>query len=59
VIKTIYVQGTPHLVNVQRKYRTMWVAAGVFLGIRIEVKARSEAEVVAAWQRAAEACQRL
>ena len=56
--RTIDVMGTPQKVNVQRKYRAVWIAVGDFVGKRIEVKEKTEADVVAAWQRAAEACQR-
>ena len=41
--------------NVQRKYRSVWIAVGDYRGARIEVKGRTEAQAVAAWQRAAEA----
>ena len=39
--------------NVQRKYRSVWIAAGEYRGERIEVKEKTEGEAVAAWQRAA------
>ena len=50
--RTIEVLGTPHGVNVQRKYKTVWIAVGEYAGRRIEVKARSESDAVAAWREA-------
>ena len=52
-MRTVYVLGSPHQINVQRKWKTVWIASGDYAGRRIEVKGRSEAAVVAAWQRAA------
>jgi len=53
--RTIDFAGKPQEVNVQRKYRAMWIAVGDYRGARIEVKGKTDAQVVAAWQRAAEA----
>jgi hypothetical protein len=52
--RTVYVLGTPQEINVQRKWKTVWIASGDYAGKRIEVKGRTEEEVVAAWQRAAQ-----
>ena len=54
--RTIDLSGKPQEVNVQRKYRSVWIAAGDYMGARIEVKGKTEAQVVAEWQRAAQAC---
>jgi hypothetical protein len=56
--RTVYVLGAPQQINVQRKWKTVWIASGNYAGKRIEVKRRTEAAVVAAWQRAAEAATR-
>lgn len=50
--------GVPQQINVQRKWKTVWIASGNYAGKRIEVKRRTEAAVVAAWQRAALAASR-
>jgi hypothetical protein len=55
VTRTIDVLGTPQKINVQRKWKSVWIASGDYLGKRIEVKGRTEVGVVAAWQRAARA----
>jgi len=49
VTRTIDVLGKPHDVNVQRKYKSVWIAVGEFQGRRIQVKERTETEAVAAW----------
>lgn len=51
--RTIDLSGKPQEVNVQRTYRSVWIAVGEYKGERIEVRDRSEADVIAAWQRAA------
>ena len=53
--RTIEVLGKPHPVNVQRKYRSVWVAAGEYKGRRIEVAERTEGGAMAAWVAAAQA----
>jgi hypothetical protein len=52
------VLGIPQEINVQRKWKTVWIASGDYAGKRIEVQRRTEAAVVAAWQRAARAVKR-
>jgi hypothetical protein len=47
--RTIYLSGKAHDVNVQRKYKSVWLAVGEWMGRRIEVKERSEEAAVAAW----------
>ena len=47
--RTIELQGKPHEVNVQRKYKSVWIAVGEFQGRRIQVKERTETQAVAAW----------
>jgi len=49
VTRTIDVLGKPHEVNVQRKYKSVWIAVGEFQGRRIQVTERTETEVVVAW----------
>ena len=56
--RTVYVLGIPQQINVQRKWKTVWIASGDYAGKRIEVQRRTEAGVVAAWQRAARAVKR-
>jgi hypothetical protein len=51
--RTIIVSGRRVNVNVQRKYKSVWVVAGDHMGRRIEVKERSEGEALAAWLGAA------
>ena len=41
--------GKPHELNVQRKYKSVWIAVGEFQGRRIQVTERTETEVVVAW----------
>ena len=47
--RTIHVLGKPQEINVQRKYKSVWVAVGEYLGRRIQVQERSENEAMAAW----------
>jgi hypothetical protein len=49
VTRTIDVLGKPQEINVQRKYKSVWVAVGEYRGRRIEVQERSENEAMAAW----------
>jgi hypothetical protein len=49
VTRIIQLSGRPQEINVQRKYKSVWVAAGEYRGRRIEVKGRSESLAVAAW----------
>jgi hypothetical protein len=49
VTRTVHVLGRPHNVNVQRKYKSVWIAVGEYMGQRIEVRERTEHQVVAAW----------
>jgi hypothetical protein len=58
VTRTVYVLGIPLRINVQRKWKAVWIASGDHLGKRIEVKGRTEAGVVTAWERAARAVTR-
>jgi hypothetical protein len=51
--------GKPHSVNVQRKFRSTWIAAGEIDRRRIEVKQGTEADAVAAWVAAARAARAL
>jgi len=53
--RTIEVLGAPQEVNVQRTYRSVWIAAGDYMGRRIEVKERSEDRAMTAWLEAAKA----
>ena len=47
--RTIQILGKPHAVNVQRKYKSVWIATGEYRGQRIEVKKRTETQAMAAW----------
>ena len=47
--RTIDLMGKPHELNVQRKYKSVWIAVGEYQGRRIVVKERTETQVVAAW----------
>ena len=47
--RTIDVLGKPQEVNVQRKYRSIWIAVGEYQGRRIQVQERTENQVMAAW----------
>ena len=47
--RTIEVLGKPHEVNVQRKYKSVWIAVGEYRGRLIQVKERTETQAVAAW----------
>lgn len=47
--RTIDLLGKPHQVNVQRKYKSVWIAVGEYGGRRIEVRERSEDQAMAAW----------
>ena len=47
--RTIDVLGKPHAVNIQRTYKTVWIAVGEYGGRRIQVTERSEHQVLAAW----------
>ena len=47
--RTIDVLGKPQEINIQRKYKSVWVAVGEYRGRRIEVQERSENEAMAAW----------
>jgi hypothetical protein len=47
--RTIIASGQCVTVNVQRKYKSVWVVAGDHMGRRIEVRKRSEGEALAAW----------
>ncbi|HVJ30823.1 MAG TPA: hypothetical protein VNA66_10990 [Gammaproteobacteria bacterium] len=47
--RTIDLLGKPHEVNVQRKYKSVWIAVGEYRGRRIQVKERTENQAVAAW----------
>jgi hypothetical protein len=49
VTRTIDLLGKPHQVNVQRKYKSVWIAVGEYGGRRIEVRERSEDQAMAAW----------
>jgi hypothetical protein len=53
MIRTILASGERLDVNVQRKYRNVWVAAGDYRGRRVEVTKHSESEAVDAWLEAA------
>jgi hypothetical protein len=57
-MRTVDVLGAPQEINVQRKWKTVWIASGNYAGKRIEVRGRTEAGVVAAWKRAARAVAR-
>ena len=47
--KMIDVLGKPQAVNIQRTYKTVWIAVGEYMGKRIEVRERSENQALAAW----------
>ena len=47
--RTIELLGKPHELNVQRKYKSVWIAVGEYQGRRIVVKERTETQAVAAW----------
>jgi hypothetical protein len=47
--RTIIASGQRVNVNVQRKYRSVWVVTGDHMGRRIEVTKSSEGEALAAW----------
>jgi hypothetical protein len=47
--RTIDFLGKPHEVNVQRKYKSIWIAVGEYQGRRIQVQERTENQAMAAW----------
>lgn len=47
--RTIDLLGRPQKVNVQRKYKSVWIAVGEYRGRRIEVRERTEEQAMAAW----------
>ncbi|HWN37770.1 MAG TPA: hypothetical protein VNP02_04685 [Gammaproteobacteria bacterium] len=47
--RTIDVLGKPQEINVQRKYKSVWIAVGEYQGRRIEVRERTENQAMAAW----------
>ena len=47
--RTIELLGKPHELNVQRKYKSVWIAVGEYQGRRIVVKERTETQAVDAW----------
>jgi hypothetical protein len=49
VTRTIDVLGKPQEINVQRKYKSVWIAVGEYHGRRIEVRERTENQAMAAW----------
>ena len=53
--RTIDLLGKPQEINVQRKYTTVWIAVGEYMGRRIQVKERTESEALAAWLEVANA----
>lgn len=53
--RTIELLGKPQEINVQRKYKSVWVAVGEYRGRRIEVRERTENQAMAAWVASANA----
>jgi len=47
--RVVKVLGQAHEINVQRKYKTVWVVVGEYMGERIQVKGKTDTEAMAAW----------
>jgi hypothetical protein len=47
--RTIEVRGKPYQIAVHRKSKTVWIASGTHLGLRIEAQGRSEVKATSAW----------
>jgi hypothetical protein len=50
---TVQVWGKPHEVSVYQKSKNVWIAAGTYMGERIEVKDLSYGSAVKRWREAA------
>ena len=52
--RTVLVWDKPHIVSVNRKSKSVWVAVGDYMGKTIRVQDRSEGAAVKRWREAAE-----
>ena len=50
---TVYVWEKPQVISVYQKSKTVWIAAGEYMGKQIEVKDRSKSSAIACWREAA------
>lgn len=51
--RRVMVWGQPHVIEVYRTSKSVWVAVGEYMGQRIEVKGRSDSQAASAWREAA------
>lgn len=51
---TVIVWDKPHNISVDRKYKTVWIATGDYMGKTITVQDRSEGAAVKHWRETAE-----
>ncbi len=52
--RTVKVWGLPVEVSVHQSSKSVWVAVGHYMDVRIEVKGRSASAALAGWRKAAE-----
>ncbi len=50
---TVYVWEKPQVISVYQKSKTVWIAAGEYMGKPIEVKGRSKSSAIKRWLEAA------
>lgn len=50
---TVSVWNKSYAISVYQKSKTVWIAVGDYEGHRIEVKGRTQTQVVASWREAA------
>jgi hypothetical protein len=51
--REVKVWGTTQEIDVYQKSKTVWIAAGEYMGQRIEAKGRTESRALTSWQEAA------
>jgi hypothetical protein len=51
--RTVQVWGRPHLVSVEQRSKSVWIAFGDYMGQRIECKDRSPGSALKRWADAA------
>lgn len=52
--QTVLVWGKPQEVSAHKKSKTVWIATGEYMGVRIETKGPSENAAVKLWREAAQ-----
>jgi hypothetical protein len=50
---TVQVWNQPEHVTVYQKSKSVWIAVGVYMGERLEVKGRTESQALSHWREAA------